>query len=84
MRGTGEPVARFHSMRDNETLYLLESRVHEVERLATDCISQGHARRVQRIVSQYCRAAKLPKKKTRSFSWPAQSRQGASYGWPPA
>jgi hypothetical protein len=55
-----------------------------VERLATDCISQGNARRVQRIVTQYCNAAKLPKKKPRSFSWPAVSRQNTFYGWPPA
>jgi hypothetical protein len=71
-------------MRDQETLYLLESQVREVERLATDCISQGNARRVQRIVTQYCNAAKLPKKKPRSFSWPAVSRQNTFYGWPPA
>ena len=77
-------VTRYPCMRDQETLYLLESRVREVERLATDCISQGNARWVQRIVTQYCNAAKLPKKNMRSFSWPALSRQSTSYGWPTA
>jgi hypothetical protein len=55
-----------------------------VERLAADCVLQGEVHRRQRIVVQYCKAAKIPKKKTRNFSWPALSRQSTSYGWPTA
>jgi hypothetical protein len=71
-------------MRDNQILYLLESRVREVERLAADCVLQGEVHQRQHIVVQYCKAAKIPKKKSRDFSWPVLSRQSTSYGWPPA
>jgi hypothetical protein len=76
-------LLRYPLMRDQETLYLLESRVREVERLAADCVLQGEDHRRQRIIVQYCKAAKIPKKKTRNFSWPALSRHSTSYGWPP-
>ena len=82
--GTRRGVARYAFMRHQETLYLLESRVREVERLAADCVLKGEVHRRQRIVVQYCKAAKIPKKKTRNFSWPALSRQSTSYGWPTA
>lgn len=71
-------------MHDRNLLSVLESRVREVERLAADCILEGDVHRRQRIVAQYCKAAKLPKKKTRSFSWPALSRRSPSYGSPSA
>jgi len=70
-------------MRDLDLLGVLESRVREVERLAADCVLQGDARRVQRIVSQYCKAARIPKKKPRGFAWPALPPRSPSYGWPP-
>lgn len=56
--GTRRLVPRFTFMRDREILLLLEKRVREVERLATDCILEGDIHRLQRSVSEYGKAVK--------------------------
>ena len=56
--GTRRLVPRCLFMRDREILLLLEKRVREVERLATDCILEGDIHRLQRSVAEYGKAVK--------------------------
>jgi hypothetical protein len=59
-------MARLSAMGHRETLSLLEKRVREVERLASDCILEGDILRLQRSVSDYGKAASAPWKLRRA------------------
>jgi hypothetical protein len=71
-------------MDDPKTLFLLERRVREVERLAADCMLDTDVRRVEQMVSQYCETAKMPPVKARGFSWLSFAPRSAFFGWPTA
>jgi hypothetical protein len=68
-------------MQDREMLTLLEKRVREVERLATDCILDGDVMRLQQSVAAYRKTARVPVSK-RVKVWPQTSKRSASFGWP--
>jgi hypothetical protein len=59
-------MPRLSPMGHRETLNLLEKRVREVERLASDCILDGDIHRLQRSVSDYGRTASAPWKLRRA------------------
>ncbi len=75
-------MRRFVVMRDRRSIEILEKRVREVERLTADCVLEGDVIRLEHNISQYRKKSRVPKRKPRDLSWPAQSRRKTSFGWP--
>jgi hypothetical protein len=71
-------------MRDRQSIEILEKRVREMQRLTADCVLEGDVIRLQHNITQYRKTARVPKRKPRDLSWPAQSRRRTSFGWPTA